>query len=117
MRPPFIGGHINAQSRALQECLLDGSPNTLRDGLHSYDAAMRELGNSGKREWAAGPTTALRTAISRSDDETGHAPVPEDENTPGFRLDPSLLPQPLQPGTHLTNRETFNANRSAASAE
>ena len=41
-------------------------------GLRSYGAAMREPGNSKRREVAARPTTELRTATSRSDD--GSAP-------------------------------------------
>ena len=48
-----------------------GSPKALiTDGLRSYGAARKELGNVEKRE-AAGPTTGRRTATSRSDEGSG----------------------------------------------
>lgn len=45
-----------------------GSPKAITtNGLRSYGAAMRELGNTDKREVGLWPTTGWRTAIRRSD--------------------------------------------------
>ena len=78
-----------------------GSPKVITtDGLRSYGAAMRELGNSEKREvgrWANNPGGELPPAVPKT--RTSHAPVQKDEDTPDLRLGPRLLPQPLQPGT------------------
>ena len=41
------------------------------DGLKSYPAAMRELGNVDRRRLAGTSTTGPRTATCRSDDESG----------------------------------------------
>ena len=49
-----------------------GKPEAIiTDGLRSYRAAMRELGNGERRRSAAGRTTGSRTATCRSDDESG----------------------------------------------
>ncbi len=49
-----------------------GSPKAITtDGLRSYKAAMKEIGNTTSRRSAAGPTTGRRTATSRSDDGSG----------------------------------------------
>jgi putative transposase len=50
-----------------------GSPEAITtDGLRSYRAAMRELGNAESKRLVAGPTTGWRTATCPSDD--GSAP-------------------------------------------
>lgn len=41
------------------------------DGLRSYRAAMKDLGNEQKQEVNRGAKTGSRTAIYRSDDESG----------------------------------------------
>lgn len=49
-----------------------GSPQAITtDGLNSYRAAMSELGNSGKQEVDAGPTTESRTPTSASEGASG----------------------------------------------
>ena len=50
-----------------------GSPKSITtDGLRSYKAAMNEISNAEKQSIGrAGPTTAVRTPTSRSNDESG----------------------------------------------
>jgi len=45
------------------------------DGLRSYPAVMRELGNLDRREMVVGSTTEPKTAICPSDDESGRCSV------------------------------------------
>jgi transposase-like protein len=46
-----------------------GSPEVITtDGVRPYRAAMDELGNTGKREWAAMPTIGWRTPTCPSHD-------------------------------------------------
>ena len=49
-----------------------GSPQAITtDGLRSYRAAMRELGNTKKQEVGRWANNRWKTAICRSDDESG----------------------------------------------
>jgi IS1 family transposase len=69
------------------------------DGLRSYKAAMKELGNAHKQVvglWANNPGGKQPPALTTK--RAGDAPVPEDEDTPEIRLGSRLSPQPLQPG-------------------
>ena len=79
-----------------------GSPKAITtDGLRSYGAAMRELGDLEKREvgrWANNRAENSHQPFRRR--ERAMLRFSEDENTPDLRLGPRLLPQPLQPGTH-----------------
>ena len=48
-----------------------GSPEAVTtDGLASYRATMKQLGNADKQRSVAGPTTEWRTATCRSDDKS-----------------------------------------------
>ncbi len=65
-----------------------GSPEKITtDGLRSYKAAMKELGNADKQEIGRVPTT-----------RAGDAQVKADEDLTEVRLGPCQRPQPLQPG-------------------
>src|ERR1700744_4352502 len=69
------------------------------DGLRSYKAAMKELGNAGKQvvgRYANNRVENSHQPFRRR--ERGDAQISEDEDTPEVRLGPRLSPQPLQSG-------------------
>ena len=69
------------------------------DGLRSYKAAMKEIGNQDLQEvgrWANNRAENSHQPFRRR--ERAMLQVPEDEDTPEVRLGPRLGPQPLQPG-------------------
>ena len=76
-----------------------GSPKAITtDGLRSYGAAMKELGNLDKREvgrWANNRVENSHQPFRRRE---GDAAVSPNENAAAVRLGPRDLPQPLQPG-------------------
>ncbi len=77
-----------------------GRPKTITtDGLRSYKAAMKELGNADKQEvgrWANNRVENSAPALPTT--RTGDAEVPADEDAAEVQLRPRRLPQPLQPG-------------------
>ena len=96
-----------------------GSPRAITtDGLRSYDAAMRELGNGEKREVG-------RWANNRA--ENSHQPFRRRERAmlrfrrmktlQAFASVHASFHNHFNQERHLTDRETFKANRSAALAE
>ena len=87
------------------------------DGLRSYKAAMKDIGNTGKQEVAAGPTTGWRTAPALPTKGAGHEPLPKNEDPSGVRFSQRTVHNPFNQERHLTDRETYKANRSAALAE
>ena len=69
-----------------------GSPKVITtDGLRSYGGAMKELGNAAKREVGLGQQSGRELPPAVPTTGAGHAPVQEDEDTPGLRLGPRLL--------------------------
>ena len=96
-----------------------GTPGTITtDGLRSYGAAMRELGNGEKRE-------VDRWANNRA--ENSHQPFRRRERAmlrfrrmktlQAFASVHASFHNHFNQERHLTDRETFKANRSAALAE
>ena len=97
-----------------------GSPKAITtDGLRSYGAAMKEIGK--RREAGGGPlgpTTELRTATSPFDEGSGRWPA--SAACTHCRSSAPCTPPSTTTSLrrrHLTGRDQFKANRSAALAE
>ena len=108
-RPP----RSSSSKRALKR---DGSPKAITtDGLRSYGAAMRELGNSEKREVG-------RWASNRA--ENSHQPFRRRERAmlrfrrmktlQAFASVHASFHNHFNQRRHLTSRDTYKANRSTA---
>ena len=70
------------------------------DGLRSYKAAMKDLGNAWQTgDWSLGQQQGGELTPALPTTRTGHAEVPADEDAAEVQLRPRRLPQPLQPGS------------------
>ena len=78
-----------------------GSPKAITtDGLRSYKAAMKEIGNAEKQEvgrWANNRVENSHQPFRRR--ERAMLRFRQDEDPAEIQLRPRLRPQPLQPGT------------------
>jgi putative transposase len=88
------------------------------DGLRSYKAAMKELGNADQREVGAGPTTGRRNPTGRSDDESGRRNRFRRMKTlQKFSAVHASVHNLFNQERHLVSSEQCRERRSAAQAE
>jgi putative transposase len=74
--------------------------NIVTDGLSSYPAAMKQIGNADRREVGRRLNNrAEKFASAFSTTRASHAAVPKREDTAEIQLSSRSVPQPFQPGT------------------
>ena len=91
--------------------------NIVTDGLSSYPAAMKEIGNADRQELVVGSTSRGEFASAFSTTRASHAAVPKRQDAQKFSSVHAQFHNHFNQEGHLVARVIYKQRRSAALAE